>query len=565
MGEAGKETKAQRAERLKRELNPWAAYEELVRFAREGYEAIPPEWLGTYLRWWGVYTQGDGAGVVGGAGGTGRSVPYFMVRIRIPNGFLRSDQARAIADLAERYARGVADLTVRQNVQLHWVRIEDLPTILDTLRQHGLTTMGSCGDDTRNITGCPLAGVDTDEIVDASPLVHAATAMLNGSPEFYNLPRKYKISITGCRVWCSYPEINDVGLTALRHPDTGDVGYSVRVGGGLSTDPHFAVRLDAFVHPHRALAVVKAISEIFRDSEVLRQSREKARLKFLFLQHGWTAARFKAELERRLGWTLDPAAPEDPPEDIYRDHVGIHPQKQAGLCYAGFAVLRGRLGPGDLRSAAGLADRYGSGELRITNMQNLLIVDVPRERARALEREAEAAGLRLEASPFWRGTIACTGSEFCKLALTETKGFSRWLVEELEARLPGFDQHVKLHVTGCPNSCGQHWIADIGIEGKKIKAEGRLVDAYYFCVGGGVGEHQAVARPVGYRVPASEVPAAIERLLRAYLAERREGESFRRFCARHGDDELRAFLAGAPALAVARDPSPGRAPHGVDG
>ncbi len=559
------ESKAQRAERLKRELNPWAAYSEIERFAREGYGSIPPEWLGTYFRWWGIYPQGDGAGVVGGAGGMGKAVPYFMLRIRIPNGILRSTQLRTIADLVERHARGTADLTVRQNIQLHWVPVESLPEIFGALEGIGLSSLGSCGDVTRNITGCPVAGVDAEEIVDASPLVEAATAMLNGSPDFYNLPRKYKISIAGCRSWCSYPEINDVGLTAVRHPASGEVGFSLRVGGGLSTDPHFGVRLNAFVSWAQVLSVIKGVSEIFRDSEALRQSREKARLKFLFLNHGWTAERFQKELERRLGFALEPAAPEAAPEDVYRDHVGIHDQQQPGLHYAGLAVLRGRITPGQLRAVADSADRHGTGEIRSTSMQNLLVLDIPRERIAALTREVEAAGLRLTASSFWRGTVACTGTEFCKLALTETKSFSRWLVEQLEARLPGFEQHVKIHVTGCPNSCGQHWIADIGIEGKKLRVNGRLVDAYYFCVGGAVGRYQAAARPVGYRAPAEEVPAAIERLLLAYLAQRRDGENFRQFCAAHTDAELRELLAGHPLEAVTRDAAPGRPPHGVDG
>src|SRR5712691_11462440 len=565
MGEAVKETKAQRVERLKRELNPWEAYADIVRFAREGWDAIPPEWLGTYFRWWGIYTQGDGVGAVGGKGGEGKATRNFMVRIRIPNGALQSHQLRTIATLAERHARGIADITVRQNIQLHWVALESLPEVFQALWLHGVTTLGACGDVTRNVTGCPLAGLDADELADASPLVHAATRLLNGNAAFYNLPRKYKVTITGCRAWCSYPEINDVGLTAVRHPVTGETGFAVRVGGGLSTDPHLALRLDAFVGWHQALAVVRAISEIFRDSDVLRQNREKARLKFLFLQHGWTAERFQAAIEERLGYALEPGVPDDPPDDVYRDHVGIHPQKQPGYCYAGVVVLRGRLTPAEMRAAADLADRYGTGELRTTSMQNLLIPHVRREHAGALGRGLEAAGLRLDASPFRRGTVACTGSEFCKLALTETKGFARWLVEDLEARLPGFQEHVRINVTGCPNSCGQHWIADIGIEGKKIKMDGRLVDAYYFCVGGAVGRHQAVARPVGYRVPASAVPEAVERLLRTYLGERRPGQSFRAFCAARTDEELRTFLAGAPVAEVARDASPGPVPHGLEG
>ena len=564
MAEAVKETKAQRAERLKRELNPWEAYAEIQRFAREGHASIPPEWA-TYFRWWGIYSQGDGVGAVGGRGGEGRAVPYFMIRIRIPNGALAAHQLRTLAHLAERHGRGVADLTVRQNVQLHWVPIEDLPTVFETLWRTGITTLGACGDVTRNVTGCPVAGVDADELIDASPFVHEATRLLNGNPDFYNLPRKFKVTITGCRSWCVYPEINDVGLTAVRHPDSGEIGFSVRVGGGLSTDPHLGVRLDAFVRQREVVPVVRGVAEIFRDSDVLRLNREKARLKFLFLNGGWTPASFLTELERRLDARLEPGVPDDPPDDVYRDHVGIHPQRQAGLSYVGLPIVRGRITPAQMRTVADLAERFGSGQVRTTTMQNLLVLDVPAEHAGRLAREVEALGFPLDASPFRRGTVACTGSEFCKLALTETKGFARTLVEELETRLPGFDRHVRLHVTGCPNSCGQHWIADIGIEGKKLKVDGIFVDAYYFCVGGAVGRHQSVARPIGYRVAASEVPAAIERLLRQYLDDRLPGESFREFAARHTDEDLRAFLAGALVSAVERDVPAARPPAGVDG
>jgi len=565
MSEAVKETKAQRVERLKRELNPWEAYADIQRFAREGWDAISPEWLGTYFRWWGIYTQGDGVGAVGGKGGEGKAVRHFMVRIRIPNGALESHQLRTIGDLAAWYAHGIADITVRQNIQLHWVTLENLPEVFRALWLQGVTTIGACGDVTRNVTGCPLAGVDADELADASPIVLQATQLLNGNPAFYNLPRKFKVSIAGCRAWCAYPEINDIGLTAVRHPATGEIGFAVRVGGGLSTDPHLGVRLDAFVPWSRALAVVRAIAEIFRDSDVLRQNREKARLKFLFLQHGWTAERFLAAIEERLGSPLEPGVPDDPPEDVYRDHVGIHAQKQPGLSYAGVAVLRGRLTAVQMRVAAELAERYGTGALRTTHMQNLLIPNVPRGRADALARELEAADFVLDASPFRRGTVACTGSEFCKLALTETKGFARGLVEALERRLPGFDQHLRINITGCPNSCGQHWIADLGIEGKKVKVGGALVDAYYFCVGGAVGRYQGVARPIGLRLPATDVAPAIERLLRIFLADRRPDENFRQFAARHTDDELRALLAGELVEAVARDVAADRPPHGVDG
>jgi sulfite reductase (ferredoxin) len=565
MSEAVKETKAQRVERLKRELNPWEAYADIQRFAREGWDSVPPEWFGAYFRWWGIYTQGDGVGAIGGKGGEGKAVRHLMVRIRIPNGVLDSRQLRTIADLAEWHGRGIADITVRQNFQLHWVTLESLPEVFQALWLKDVTTMGSCGDVTRNVTGCPVAGLDAEELLDASSLVREATELVNGNAAFYNLPRKFKVSISGCRAWCTYPEINDIGLTAVRHPASSEIGFAVRVGGGLSTDPHLGVKLDAFVPRAQALGVFRAIAEIFRDSDVLRQNRERARLKFLFLQHGWTAERFKAEIEARLGAPLAPGVPDDPPDDAYRDHVGIHAQQQPGYCYVGVAVLRGRLTADQMRVAAELADRYGSGAVRTTSMQNFLIPNVRRESAQALARELEGAGFAIDASPFRRGTVACTGSEFCKLALTETKGFARGLVESLEQRMPGFDQQLRINVTGCPNSCGQHWIADLGIEGKKVKVDGAVVDAYYFCVGGAVGRHQAVARPIGLRLPATGVAPAIERLLRAFQAERRDDENFRQFAARHTDEELRGLLAGELVEAVARDAAADRPPHGVDG
>ncbi|MDQ1388665.1 MAG: hypothetical protein QOF56_2119 [Acidobacteriaceae bacterium] len=567
MENAVKETKAQKSERLKRAMNPWDGLAEIRRFAREGFDSIPAEWIGTYFRWWGVYTQGDGAGVVGGKDGQGRALPFFMLRIRIPNGLLRSDQLRTIANLTQRYARSTADLTVRQNIQLHWVTIEALPEVLEELWRVGLNTTGACGDVTRNITGCPVAGVDADEICDASPLVLEADRMLAGNAEFYNLPRKFKISITGCRVWCPYPEINDVGLTAIQRVVRGkaETGFALRVGGGLSTEPYLGAPLNAFVRWNQVLPAIRGIAELFRDADQLREHRERARLKFLFLRHGWTVQDFQKELERRIGFQFDPAEPEQPPADVYRDHIGIHPQKQPGYCYVGATVLRGRITPEQMHAAADLADRFASGELRTTNMQNLLIVNVPRLQADDLAKELGAIGLPVSGSPFWRGAVACSGTEFCKLAITETKSFSRWLVEELEERLPGFDQHLKLHVTGCPNSCGQHWIADIGIEGKKIKVNGQMVDAYYFCLGGALGLNQSIARPVGYRCAATEVPEAIERLLRRYLADGNDGENLRHFFARHTDTDLRNFLAGEFVEAVARDLPEGRVPSGVEG
>ena len=558
---AQKETKAQRSERLKQEKNPWEAFDEVRTFAREGRSSVLPEWAGFYFKWWGVYTQGDGVGATGGKGGEGLASDYFMMRIGIPNGIISASQLRAIGQITRKHARNLADITVRQNIQLHWLTIESLPEVVDALDAIGFSPKGACGDVVRNVTGCPLAGIAADELIDASPIATEIAHLLTANNEYFNLPRKFKISATGCPSWCTYPEINDIGFTPVKH--NGEVGYSLRVGGGLSKEPHLAVRLDAFVLPHQAVAVARAVTDIFRDQQGLRESRDRARMKYLFLKEGWTPESFLAELRRRLDFTLLPGVPEVVPDDILRDHAGVHPQRRPGLSYVGASVLRGRMTGEQLEACAELAERYGSGSLRATVSQNLVFIDIPNNKTAELVRELEQIGLHVEGTPFWRGAIACTGSEFCKLAITETKGFTRWLVEELEERLPQFDQQLKLHVTGCPNSCGQHWIADIGMEGKKIKHEGKLTDAYYFCLGGAVGQNAAIARPVGYRCPAPLVPESIERLLRQYLGSRQPEENLRAWFLRHSDDELRAHLAGEALAAVERDLPTGPVPHGL--
>jgi len=309
------------------------------------------------------------------------------------------------------------------------------------------------------------------------------------------------------------------------------------------------------------VSVVHGVAQLFREQDVLRESRDRARMKYLFLKQGWDAERFLSELEDRLGYRLDPGVEEQIPDDVFRDHIGTHRQKQDGLSFVGASVLRGRVSGDQLKAVAELSEKFGSGEIRTTVMQNLLVINVPNSKTQELTKELQAIGLRVEGSSFWRGAIACTGTEFCKLAITETKGFTRWLVEDLEHRIPEFDQQIKLNVTGCPNSCGQHWIADIGIEGKKIKRDGKMVDAYYFCVGGSVGLHQSLGRPVGYRCAATEVPDAMERLLRRYLAGRHAGENLRSYFARHSDTDLRDQLAGESVESVARDVSPGPVPH----
>jgi sulfite reductase (ferredoxin) len=563
-----KETKAQKSERLKLAKNPWESWDEVRGYAQQGREAVAPEWSNLYFKWWGIYTQGDGLGVTGGVGGEGKATEYFMMRIGLPNGLLTSAQLHVIADLTQKYARNLADITTRQNIQLHWLTISALVEVTDALTAVGLSPKGACGDVVRNVTGCPLAGIDGHELLDGSPLAVEVAHHLTANPEFYNLPRKFKISITGCPLWCSYPEINDVALTAISREVNGlaEVGYTLRVGGGLSTEPHMAVRIPAFIPQDKALAVVEAVVRIFKDQDALRENRTRARIKYLFMRHGWTAETMLEAIESKLGYKLDlsPVSEDIIPDDVYRDHIGITPQAQPGLSAVGASVLRGRLSGDQLHQLADLAQKYGDGHLRATIMQNIILVNIKNEHVRDLVHDLKGIDLHVEVSPFWRGAIACTGTEFCKLAIAETKAFSKWLVSEMEDRLPGFDQQIKLHVTGCTNSCGQHWIADIGLEGKKLKKDGQSVDAFYFCVGGAVGKYARPARALGFRAAAEDCPEAIERLLRAYLAAREPGEDLRAYFARTDDDHLRAQLNGTFIDPVERDVPPAGGRHVAD-
>jgi len=473
------------------------------------------------------------------------------MRIGIPGGILTIPQVKKIAEIAQKYGRGLADVTTRQAIQLHWLTIEALPVVVEELQAVGLAPKGACGDVVRNVTGCPVAGINADEIShDSSELAREVAEELTGNPEFYNLPRKFKISITGCPVWCSYPEINDVGLTAVERFVDGkrEVGYSLRVGGGLSAEPHLAVRLNVFLKHSQVMTAVRGVVQIFKEQESLRQDRKKARLKYLFMTEGWTAESFLKELENKTGHTYEPAAEEKVPDDVYRDHVGVHAQKQAGLSYVGVSVVRGRLKAEQLMKAAELAECYGDhGAMRTTVNQNIILTNIRNENVQALLTDLAAIDLQVEASMFWRGGVACTGTEFCKLAITETKGFLRWLVDELEERMPDFREPLRLNVTGCPNGCGQHWIADIGLEGKKVKHKGELADAYNFNLGGAVGVHHHVARVTGYRCMAEDVPAAIERLLREYLKGRKSDENLRAYLERFDVVALKAQLAGEAA------------------
>ncbi|MGH2693853.1 MAG: nitrite/sulfite reductase [Actinomycetota bacterium] len=529
------------AEQAKREDDGLNVRERIERiYSRKGFASIWPSDLRSRFRWYGIYTQRP------------ESDGYFMMRIRIPGGILSAEQTDMIGRISERYGRDIADVTDRQNIQLHWIRIEDVPHIWAELESVGLTTTEACGDTPRNLLGCPLAGVDASEIVDASLVLQDATAKLVGNSEFSNLPRKFKISISGCGHACAQHETNDIGLCGARHPRLGP-GFDLWVGGGLSTNPMFAERLGAFVPPERVVPVVLGITAVFRDWGY-RRARNHARMKFLV--RDWGPQQFRSVLEDEIGYELDDLDEPPPSAIAHREHVGIWPQKD-GNCYTGFSPKAGRIYGHQLRAVARLARCYGTGDVRTTTQQKMVIVNVPEERVKDLAGELETLDLPVRSSAFRSGTMACTGIEFCKLAIVETKGRATELYRYLEKVLPGFDEEIRINVNGCPNSCARYQTADIGLMGCQIAErtyvtdrdgnqveERRRVEAFLVHLGGHLGVDRAFGRKArGVKVPASEAGPYVETLIRRYRERRAPGENFSRFVNRLSDKELAEFAA----------------------
>jgi sulfite reductase (ferredoxin) len=512
-------------------------------YSRYGFDSIDPADLRGRFRWYGLYTQRR-PGIDGGK--TAVLEPeelddrHFMLRIRIDGGQLDHAQLTTIAEVSRRYARGTADVTDRQNIQLHWVQIEDVPAIWDGLESVGLSTTEACGDTPRVILGCPLAGLDVSEVIDATPEIAAIAGRYIGDPAFSNLPRKFKSSISGCTAQCAIHEVNDVAFVGVINSG-GEAGYDLWVGGGLSTNPMIGRRLGAFVRPGQVPEVWAGVTGLFRDYGY-RRLRHRARIKFLVAD--WGPEKFREVLEKEyLGYALpDGPAPEPPPQGI-RDHVGVHRQRD-GRCYVGFAPTAGRLSADLLDVIADLAARYGSGRVRTTTEQKMVILDVPQEHTQALVAELDKAGLPATPSTFRRHTMACTGIEFCKLAIVETKARAADLIAELERRLPGFDTPVTIHVNGCPNSCARIQTADIGLKGSLVTGpDGRQVEGFQVHLGGslagGDGTGSGFGRKLrGLKTTADDLPGYAERVLRRYQAGRQPGESFAAWTTRASEEEL---------------------------
>ena len=512
-------------------------------YSKRGFDSIDPADLRGRFRWFGLYTQRK-PGISGGKTATLEPEElddrYFMLRVRIDGGQLDYDQLTTIADISRRYARGTADVTDRQNIQLHWIQIEDVPAIWEALEAVGLSTMEACGDTPRVILGCPLAGIDATEILDATPEIRRTHDLYIGNPEFSNLPRKFKSAMSGCPVQCTLHEINDIAFAGVTGPD-GTPGYDLWVGGGLSTNPMIGKRLGAFVRPDQVDAVWAGVIGIFRDYGY-RRLRHRARIKFLIAD--WGPERFREVLERDyLGFQLADGPAPEPTAGRSRDHVGIHPQKD-GLFFVGFAPTVGRLNADSLALIAKLAARYGSGRVRTTTEQKMVILDVPGEQTAALASELAAAGLPVTPSVFRRQTMACTGIEFCKLAIVETKHRAANLISELERRLPDFTEPVTINVNGCPNSCARIQTADIGLKGMVVTLpDGTQTEGYQIHLGGslngGDGTDSGFGRKVrGLKTTAADLPDYVERVLRRFGSGRQPGESFAAWAARASTEEV---------------------------
>ena len=519
-------------------------------YARQGFASVDPVDLHGRLRWWGLYTQRK-PGIDGGR--TATLAPeqlgdeFFMLRVRIDGGAVDLAQLRVLAEISTEYARGTADITDRQNLQYHWIRIEDAPAIWAKLEAAGLRTIEACGDTPRVILGSPVAGVAADEIIDGTPAILEIQRRYVGDPSLANLPRKFKTAISGSPHQDIAHEIHDIAFVGIDHPEYGP-GFDLWVGGGLSTNPMLAQRLGAFVPVEDIAEVWFGVIRVFRDYGY-RRLRHRARLKFLIAD--WGVKKFREVLEGEyLGRKMQDSPPPPAPPRGRRDHVGVHRQRR-GAFTVGAAPVVGRISGETLHGLADLVERAGSDRIRFTPEQKVVILDVEAPRVADLVDGLEEIGLTARASTFRRGTMACTGLEFCKLAIVETKGVAADLVAELEKRFADVPElfvpdapGLTIHVNGCPNSCARAQIADIGLKGVQLPDPdlpgGPTVEGFQVHLGGGLGARAGFGRKVrGLKTTSAALPDYVERVVRRWLEQRTDGEEFADWVARTAEEDLR--------------------------
>jgi ferredoxin-nitrite reductase len=497
-------------EALKAEKDGLDVTEDLVRFAREGWKTIAADDT-ERLKWVGVFHRKPTPG-------------HFMMRVRMPNGIVSAAQLRLLGEITLEAGRAsgrpIADVTTRQQIQLRWVTIEGVPEVMARLEAAGLSSLQTGMDNIRGIVGCPATGLSPRELIDTTSVATAFQALFLGNKAFTNLPRKFNVTITGCLEHCTGGETQDISMTPALAGDT--PGFNVAVGGKQgSGGPVFARALDAFVPPEEAAPVCAAIALIFRDHGP-REARSRARLAFLVEERG--VAWFREELERRLGRPLPPAG-RDARVATTTDHVGVFRQRQPGLNYVGLKTAVGRLTGQQLRELARLSERYGRGEVRFTPLQNVLLPHVPDTRVGDLTEEPLLRELPYNPSEVQRGLVACTGTDFCNLALIDTKTRALALAREFEQRV-GRARPISIRWSGCPASCGNHHTADVGLQGCKVKVEGKIVDGVHVFVGGRGGADPRAGMRILEDVPADALPEVLDRLVRFFpRSERREAES----------------------------------------
>jgi ferredoxin-nitrite reductase len=487
-------------EKFKAEKDGLAVKAELSQFAEIGWEAMDETDRDHRLKWMGVFFRPVTPG-------------QFMVRMRLPSGIISSSQLRVLADVVQRYGTdGCADITTRQNLQLRGVRIEDVPDIFRKFEAAGLTSIQSGMDNVRNLTGSPVAGIDADELIDTRGIIQTVQDMITnngaGNPAFSNLPRKFNIAIGGCRDNSIHAEINDIAFIPA-YKD-GNLGFNVLVGGFFSAKRcAAAVPLDVWVAPDDVVALCEAILLVYRNHG-LRVNRQKSRLMWLIDE--WGIAKFRTAVEQQIGKTLLTAAAKDEIQWDKRDHIGVFAQKQAGLNYVGLHVPVGRLLADDMMQLARLAEVYGSGELRLTVEQNVIIVNVPDSRLAALLKETIVEKFSTQPGQLSRSLVSCTGAQFCNFALVETKNQATALIKEIEAEMD-CPQPVRIHWTGCPNSCAQPQVADIGLMGTKVRKAGRTLEGVDIYMGGKVGKDAHLGACVMKSIPCEDLKPVLQNLL----------------------------------------------------
>jgi sulfite reductase (ferredoxin) len=527
-------------EQFKKDDNPLNVRARIIdRYQYTGFDSIDSNDLRGRFRWMGIYTQrkpGIGGGQTAVLDPNSLDDKYFMMRIRSDGGQLSGEQLRAIAEVSTTYGRDTADVTDRQNIQLHWVRIEDVPAIWDRIEAVGLTSMEACGDCPRVVLGSPVAGIAADEIVDGTPAIEEIVRRYVGNPDFANLPRKFKSAVSGSPSMDVAHEINDLSFVGVLHPEHGP-GFDVWVGGGLSTNPMLAQRLGVWVPLDEVADVWAAVVSVFRDYGY-RRLRNRARLKFLVAD--WGVERFREVVETEyLHRKLIDGPPPETPGIGFRDHLGVHPQSD-GNFYVGFAPMVGRLSGSVLNKIADLADEHGTGRVRLTAEQKMLVLDVPEDKVESLVGALEALDLQVRPSPFRRQTMACTGIEYCKLAIVETKGRAGALVREMERRLPEFDIPLTINMNGCPNSCARSQVADIGLKGMLVPGpDGEPVEGFQVHLGGSLGIEAGFGRKLrGLKVTSAGLDDYVERVLRKFLAQRAADERFAAWVVRADEADI---------------------------